>query len=293
MRQNLLGSNLLNMSLYNAAQQGRSVPSHPGAQHHLQYTMKDQYMPPPMGYELDPHAPHGMHGAHSMPYSEHQPSMYSAPGLEMDANDMYRLPPIDGMDVGYDQSWTGGPAAGAAAGGSGEVDYWTGAGPGADTLPYNGGAAHEYSAGALGYQESYYPPMQGMGDYDPNASMIHQYQLPPLIDPTGTVTAAAGAAAAGASGAGASGGQGVQQTPPQAMPPQQAQAPRVDESIDAAMHEWSAEGQQTPSGHVMFNERLFDGALGSSGLPSFMDGRDDGLAGFEEALAQAGEIAQW
>lgn len=292
MRQNLLGSNLLNMSLYNAAQQGRSVPSHPGAQHHLQYAVADPYVAPPMGYELDPHASHAAHTVHGMPYSEHQPGMYPASGIEMDANDMYRLPPIDGMNMPYESGWTV-PGPGVVAGSNGEIDYWTSAGPGGEAHPhaYPGGAAHEYPAGDLGYQDSYYPPMQGMGDYDPNTSMIHQYQLPPLIDPTGQVAAAAVAAAA--SGAASNGGHGIEAAHSHAGQPQQGPSTRADESIDTRMHEWSADGQQTPSGHVLFNERLFDDPLGSSALPSFMDGKDDGLAGFEEAMAQAGEIAQW
>jgi len=57
--------------------------------------------------------------------------------------------------------------------------------------------------------------------------------------------------------------------------------------------EWERDGQQTPSGHVLFNERLFDGALGSASLPTILGDRDDGLAGFDEAMAQASEIPQW
>lgn len=47
---------------------------------------------------------------------------------------------------------------------------------------------------------------------------------------------------------------------------------------------------QTPSGHVVFNERLFDGALGSAGLDGVGGTEmDEGLGAFDEAVAQAND----
>lgn len=51
--------------------------------------------------------------------------------------------------------------------------------------------------------------------------------------------------------------------------------------LDPEIPEWTRVAQ-TPSGHVEFNERLFDG------LPTGLsERRDDGLGSFEEAVAQA------
>lgn len=55
MRQNLFGSNLLNMSMYNAQQAGRSnvMPHHPGAQ----YAMNESYIPMGTIWKVDRSCP--------------------------------------------------------------------------------------------------------------------------------------------------------------------------------------------------------------------------------------------
>lgn len=424
MRQNLLGSNLLNMSLYNASQQqqqqlqlqqGRGMPNHPGAQH-LQYTMGvagEGYLPS-MGYEFDPRSHgHGHRHVHGGMYADqhlahghvhghaaqhpHTHGVY-APGMEMDANEMYRLPPIDGVGVGmggvggmglglpgglgggmgmaYDHhqqqghAWPGQPGPSHAQNHhgqeQGELEYWTNAGPSEPHHPnvYDPMNGAEYPPAE--YQEGYYPPMQVLGDmgdmrgmghmggdiggggmrnlrdrgdvgeYDSSgAGMMHQYQLPPLIDPSALgslpedlppMDMGPGHDQGGQHAPHGQHGQYHQHDqhdqaaygshphphahphphdPRSHEPHQQPQQPQQQEqahgegSVDTRMHEWGGEGQQTPSGHVMFNERLFDGALGSAGLPTSLldggrdDGLDHGLAGFEEAMAQAADLGQW
>ncbi len=64
-----------------------------------------------------------------------------------------------------------------------------------------------------------------------------------------------------------------------------------DEGVDPRMRDWAKDGLQTPSGHVQFNARLFDGALGSAGLQH--ESRDAGLSGFDEAITQANEVQPW
>ena len=252
MRQNLLGSNLLNMSMYNAAAHaaGRGgVLNHPGAQHHLQYAMAESYLP--VSYDVD-----------GRPITYEQ-GMYGGPG--MDAGDMYRLPPIDGMGMPYDGAWAGG----------GGADYWShGAGPSGEYEGQDGNGA-----------DSYYPQVHpGGADFgqDPSAighidqGMPGDFQLPPLMETHSSHQ----------------GGKSSQQVD---MGGQYGD--REKETRDIRMQEWARDGQQTPSGHVMFNERLFDGALGSAGLPALggegLGPRDEGLSGFEEAIAQANEVPQW
>jgi hypothetical protein len=49
---------------------------------------------------------------------------------------------------------------------------------------------------------------------------------------------------------------------------------------------------EAPSGHVFFNERLFDGALGSAPVVGRRE-EDEGLGAFDEAVAQANETPEW
>jgi hypothetical protein len=49
---------------------------------------------------------------------------------------------------------------------------------------------------------------------------------------------------------------------------------------------------EAPSGHVFFNERLFDGALGTAPLHGRRD-EDEGLGAFNEAVVQANELPSW
>lgn len=49
---------------------------------------------------------------------------------------------------------------------------------------------------------------------------------------------------------------------------------------------------EAPSGHVFFNERLFDGVLGSAPMAGRSQ-EDEGLGAFHEAVAQANETPEW
>ena len=225
MRQSLLGSNLLNMSIYNAqASHARTsvVPHHPGAQ----YAMAESYIP--VGYELD--------GRPIMPPGyPMQDGMYPGPtGAE---GEMYRLPPIEHgiLDMGYgEMGWQG----------EGVDYYGVEHGQEYEPHPSDGEYYHAHAQGPSGYAYNDAPPE-------------NEYRLPPLLE---------GAREGG-------------------------QERLEEEGLDPRMREWARDGQQTPSGHVLFNERLFDGALGSAGLQ--LERRDDGLVGFDEAIAQANEVPQW
>jgi hypothetical protein len=273
MRQNLLGSNLLNMSLYNAANQNRML-THPAAQHYGQYAMQEQYLPQVQGYDID---------GNPLGYSD-TTGMYGARVGSMDAGDMYRLPPIDGMGLVYDdhhahqhyvhqhdgqtqahqahgghthRGWEdpNALAVGAGAGGDfGSGDYWPGVGPSDYHHPHPVDASQDYYAGITG------------GEYD--QMHLSQYQLAPMIDPQ------------------------VDTSHDQQHQPMGGAEMVHERQADPRLNDWARDGQQTPSGHVMFNERLFDGALGSATLPALL-GEGDDLAGFDEAVAQASEIPQW
>ncbi|WVF68219.1 hypothetical protein IAT40_002984 [Kwoniella sp. CBS 6097] len=72
-------------------------------------------------------------------------------------------------------------------------------------------------------------------------------------------------------------------------------------------HQGGGVNQQTPSGHVLFNERLFDGALGTAGLHDQDKERGEGVNGsreqgekeaneealgmFDQAMEQAGQVS--
>ena len=262
MRQNLLGSNILSMSMYNAAQAAnRQSLNHPGAQHYMQYAPAEQYLP--VGYEMDPN---------HMGYPDQ--GMY--PG-GMDGGEMYRLPPMDGMGMEYDAGWTQGAEYWSGPEGMAHGDYAmtqamgqqaTGAVEFYQGMPTHP-MGHEY--GVRPEEVHQHPHVQPphLGPVEIGHEAMHDYRLPPLAGPSSV------------------------------QPAQPAQlAVETTERRDPRVLEWAREGQQTPSGHVVFNERLFDGALGSATLPSLEVGdelapRDEGLAGFDEAIAQAGEMDTW
>jgi hypothetical protein len=218
MRQNLLGTSLLNGMMHNPAYPGaqpslliQGHPHHPGA-HPM--GMYGQYMPPPMGYEHPPHP--------GQPFDMHQ-GMYEA------GEGMYRLPPIEGMDM---VSWPHGlppPQPG--------MEYY-----GND--PSHPHDSHQYPPEGY-YHDQYH--LDGM-----------EYRLPPVAE--GSMREAKHEEA------------------------DQGQNPRMK-------FDWSKD-QQTPSGHVMFQDKLFDGALDSAGLTGRKEA-DEGLNGFEEAVAQANEAGSW
>ena len=248
MRQNLLGSNILSMSMYNAAAQANSRMNHPGAQHHLQYAMAESYLP--MGYDMQ---------------SIYDQGAYPAP---MDTGDIYHLPPIDNVGAVYDGNWTQG------------ADYWNpDAVQGAEyPVPHPNLQPPQPIASSDYYAP---PPLHGVP---------HDYGMPPVAPVQPLPQEAAAPPPKDVSQGLASEYQ---------IPPVDPQAPHhhaePEKRRDPALHEWAREGQQTPSGHVIFNERLFDGALGSATLPALGDSgpRDEGLAGFDEAITQAIEMSHW
>lgn len=287
MRQNLLGPNLLNISMYNAAAQAAaaaqraglqpppggmvSMANHPGAahHHHLQYAMAESYLP--MGYDGD-----------GRPISYEHP-MYQqgmALGGVDESGEMYRLPPIDqhglaGNGGVYDHPHGphGGHAPHGWTDGQGVMvgEYWDENAVGGEGMMYD-------QSQMMG--EGYYPPIlpgdeYANHDYANNLPLesMAEYHLPPLLD--------------------------HHQDPPgpSAQQGHSLDHLRFDDQSkdlpDPRMREWARDAQQTPSGHVIFNERLFDGALGSATLPALEGRRDEGLSGFDEAIAQANDIAQW
>jgi hypothetical protein len=242
MRQNLLGTNLLNISLYNA-QHGHPVSqrgpvAHPGAQH-LQYTMADQY--PPMDYNMNQY--HHEHG-------ENQIYPGGQMGMEQD---MYRLPPIDGMLYGSETSMWGGNAGQGSEGVGMGMEYgWDNQGMMGNQVEYGSGMG-DLDLRQHHFQDAYYPSSSQEGYDHFGQSIMPDYQLPP-IDPS-----------------------------------HHFQARKEVQPLPPPIVTWANEPQQTPSGHVMFNERLFDGALPSAG----MQPEAEGLAAFDEAVAEAGDIPSW
>jgi hypothetical protein len=254
MRANLLGHNLLNMSLYNAAQQQaeqqRRAEAQAQAQAHAAALAQGAYYPPgghgygmeymPVGYDMDgrpimdPCAPaeYGMHH-HGHPHHHQAPPPGYIPEY---ADEMYHLPPVGYYDErGYD-----------AAG--------------------------------------YYTHSQGMyGGYDPQLDM--DYTLPPLLhqaDATPAVEAGDPLTLAPNSA-------GIFPEPSQAGGLHASVVDEDERGEDPRMRGWESRvtvpaEQQTPSGHVMFNEHLFDGALGAVG------GKEDGLGDFDDAMRQANEM---
>lgn len=249
------------------------MPNHPGAQHY-QYTMSGgDYMP--VGYDID-----GQAMSYDPTAGMYDPSAQGGGvmgGGGLDAGDMYRLPPIGDLNAGpgYGDGWQG------------NTDYW-----GQDPAYASQG---DMAVPVGGDGMEYYAHPGGMEVYD------HQggYQLPPLIDATNTH---------GLHGH-ADFPQGSGQNPAQVYDTSGAAGPSHSRPQRDMDDPWGhgdgqargpGDGQQTPSGHVMFNERLFDGALGSAGLGGLGlsglgegGGRDDGMSGFEEAIAQVNEISQW
>ncbi|OCF43601.1 specific transcriptional repressor [Kwoniella heveanensis CBS 569] len=86
-----------------------------------------------------------------------------------------------------------------------------------------------------------------------------------------------------------------------------AQSPETG-SVSAGQGAGGSSNQQTPSGHVLFNERLFDGALGTAGFQDQdrsrgenvvggtrdvgkKDTNDDALGMFDQAMEQAGQVS--
>ncbi|WWC72576.1 uncharacterized protein I206_106538 [Kwoniella pini CBS 10737] len=325
MRQNLLGTNLLNMSLYNAAtnrlatsshhshhqnaqaqiQQGylpNGYSSHPGVAAHYSMYPTEGYISSTIGYDPDGRpvqmvqpGPADMAGGyHTEMYPQARGGLIPE-GLPGQEHEMYRLPPIEGMmpmDIpqGGPYEWQ----AQAQQGG----EYWDQPGP-INGIPPEMGYGHPH---ASTNPEDYYDsssydihpgrstvPLPGSSSAGEGIETMNaEYTLPPLMDLTrkedplmsdrgpGDLIASHYAKDHSISTSGSEGTDG--------------------KNIEK---EASKEGQQTPSNHVLFNERLFDGALGTAGLgassSSEMDNHGEGedLGMFDQAMEQAGGIGNW
>nr|XP_019051081.1 hypothetical protein I302_01529 [Kwoniella bestiolae CBS 10118]OCF30011.1 hypothetical protein I302_01529 [Kwoniella bestiolae CBS 10118] len=319
MRQNLLGTNLLNMSLYNAATNRLANGSHAqqsqyqaqaqaaqqayaagypagGTGGYGMYPMDTNYVTS-VGYDIDGRPIQMVSQAPTQGYPEMYGTGQNGNGLLADGSmmggqnhpEMYRLPPIEGMvDI------NGNPAAGyenwQAQGGmgqSGGEEYW-------DTQPLPGISSelaydtttHINTSGGEEYYNTSYGEIPAPGGGDPSGMVESnglEYRLPPLMDiPRDTPN--------GVNGDG----------PGDLIASQYAREHSGSQSSSGGRRDerTSKEGQQTPSGHVLFNERLFDGALGTAGLTDKTKGHegtlnDDDLGMFDQAMEQAGDIGNW
>jgi hypothetical protein len=251
MRQNLLGHNLLNMSLYNAAQQRQQQQQRASemsaqqqqaqagyyghAHTHPVYGVDNMpsHYPHQTEYELDPYAHPGYPGHPGHPGHAGYGGPAFGYGPEY-AEDMY-LPPI-----GYDE-----PAYEV------RMDPYYGQG---HPHPYGHyGPDHPMDRG-YPVEEAYLPgPGGDGGEYD----MQESYRLPPLLHQASSI-------------------------PTSAVPGGlHARVEDEDErGEDPRVRDWRMAEQTTPSGHVAFDERLFDGALS----------KEDGLGDFDDAMRQANEM---
>jgi hypothetical protein len=271
MRQNLLGANLLDMSMYNAQAQQQRIAQHHAPAHGYQHGATHAHTHPgmqyamaeaaylPMGYDMDGRPV--MSGGYMTGPESYTHDVYS--------DDVYRLPPI----MGYDNP--------AAAG-------W-------DTD--ESGSEHWQASGSTGEEYIQMDPngvfaAGGTSEFGEFGAGM-EYRLPPLLDPghLGMDINMDGTAGPSSLRPGENpGGQfAVARGPIDTATNVGAGGPGGFDAkgMDSRMREWVGEAQQTPSGHVMFNERLFDGALGTAGLG------DEGLGAFDEAVQQTNDMPSW
>nr|XP_019000384.1 uncharacterized protein I203_07166 [Kwoniella mangroviensis CBS 8507]OCF63845.1 hypothetical protein I203_07166 [Kwoniella mangroviensis CBS 8507] len=326
MRQNLLGTNLLNMSLYNAATNrlaNSSSSAHPHQSQQYQqaaaaataaysgypaggggygmYPLDQSNYVTSVGYDIDgrpiqmvaqaaPVPGAGAGGGYSNDmYGGTVHNVLSTENnfLGQDHPEMYRLPPLEGMvDVNNHagQAATGYETWQTQPGGNGE--YW-------DQQPLPGLSYDPHAVGPSAGDEYYNTSFgdQGIPGADPSG-MIEpnglEYRLPPLMSIPRD-------------------GQNSNGRPGDLIASQYAREHTSSHHSESSSGEKAREertskegqpqqSQQTPSGHVLFNERLFDGALGSAGLSDKRNGGsglDDGLGIFDQAMEQAGDLGNW
>lgn len=295
MRQNLLGSSLLGGMLYNQGCQqsgpphpsarvaGPGMAQHPGAQYHLSQHPHPHPHPHaseygmPVGYDVDGRpilrAYPGGSGGYEHPYPGHpeQQEYQDYPGHP--STEMYRLPPIqDAVGPGMWDSHD----LGAGYYPPPRMDHWLGQGQGQDQGQYSTDQQqqqhqhqdltpeehmhqHQQQGGYFEGGHQYYPEYEG------------EYRFPTLHDGS-TVPRTASA-----------------MPPPEMMMHHDGGGPSDwRDGPGGHLHE-------APSGHVIFNERLFDGVLGSAALPGGGGRRehDEGLGAFDEAVAQANDSPGW
>ncbi|WVR08543.1 hypothetical protein IAU60_005598 [Kwoniella sp. DSM 27419] len=307
MRHNLLGTNLLNMSLYNAAthrlaaaqQQQQPQTDHhqhllpheahlgyPGSTGVMQYAHAEN-----MGYTVEGYVPLGFDlDGRPIPIDPgYPPEIYALgaggpSGIPQGAqyeSQLYRLPPIEGMmDVGTGyETWQ------PTHPGVGQVNYWEQPPLPSDILGQPGDYTEEaeYPTGP----DAYYPSTYAMADAGALPPGAMEYRLPPLLE----------ASREGSSSINPEDRSHRDQERPldrdDPGPVQYAPGGGSLSEKEDRTREWTREvGQQTPSGHVVFTERLFDGALGTAGLQD-RRGSDEELGMFDQAVEQAGEVEPW
>ncbi|OXG40906.1 specific transcriptional repressor [Cryptococcus neoformans Bt15] len=272
MRQNLLGSNLLSMSLYNAANArlASSAAATTAAENDYRYhssndamgaTIGQGHTHPGMQYALDSYIQLG-YGLDNRPLqvAGYAGEMYGAPvplastsTVSGHESDIYRLPPINGMiGVGNGYEWH-----------APSIGYWDQTNIDPEAAQPQGGYPIEGE-----YCTTHY-------DLEGRVPAQTEYRFSSLME---TSREDYGSLPEGGPGNIIAGAYVTHEEQENKELP--------------SMRQRAGEGRQTPSGHVIFNERLFDGALGSAGLPDKAEG-PDALAMFDQAMEQAGKAAPW
>ncbi|KAK8850518.1 hypothetical protein IAR55_004436 [Kwoniella newhampshirensis] len=348
MRQNLLGSNLLSMSLYNAAYSRMAAAQQSHYPHHqgggrthpgMQYAMDQSCLP--LGYGIDGQPLPPVHTGSNADYAADQDIYSLGAGnngvqsgimpVRGHENEIYRLPPIHGMmsgagiaDSGNGYDW---PAQNQDQG----MEYWDfpqsiPAIPPQQDYVANQGIQEDYYAQPYGFDngvgggvhdvgtEGDMGMGMGMGmgmEMEMGMGMGMEYRLPPLLE---TSRDADGMGSNSESDLRRPGDLIANEYTREISNNDGNQDQGVsmgsgEGEDDARLREWLKDGQQTPSGHVHFNERLFDGALGSAdlglglglgmgmgagtGAQERREEGDDALGMFGEAMEQAGGIGEW
>lgn len=261
MRQNLLGSSLLGGMLYNQGHQQQGPP-HPAARP----AGPGMAQHPGAQYHLAQHP-----GEYAMPVGydvDGRPILRSYasggyetalhPHLQHPSADMYRLPPIQDA-VGGPNMWDSHDINQYPPS---RMDHWLGHEQ--DQLAH-GAAAHPSDHTPEEQLHPHGSYFEGAHQYYP--AYDDEYRFPPLIDGS---------------------------TAPRSAVPAHDMSGLYDSQTAGAAAAAAAAVTMpdAPSGHVIFNERLFDGALGSAPLAGRRD-LDEGLGAFDEAVAQANESPAW
>ncbi|KIR79624.1 specific transcriptional repressor [Cryptococcus gattii EJB2] len=272
MRQDLLGSNLLNISLYNAANARLASSTtataatendyryHPGIDS-VGTAVGHGHTHPGMQYAMGSNIQLG-YGLDGRPvkvggYSGEMygtTALLAGPSSASDhESDMYQFPPMNGMmDVRNRYEWH-----------APSMQYWDQVNMGPEEVQPQGGYPVEGE-----YYATHY-------DLEGGVPEQMEYRFSSLMETSGEGNGSLPKRAPGDIIAGA-----------------YVAYKEQEDRNPSSIRQWAGEGQQTPSGHVMFNEKLFDGVMGSAGLFDKAEGPDV-LAMFDGAMEHAGEIASW
>jgi hypothetical protein len=262
MRQNLLGSSLLGGMMYQQSYQHGGYPT--------DHRVPVQSMPQHPGAQY---------------HVAHHPSEYAMPvGYDVDGRPVMRSYHSGGYDAGggYDAQpqpsqsheamhphegmYRLPPIQDAVGGGMWEshdmaqyppprMEHWP-----EDPYGQHAHAQPQWTPEEEGGQQAgYFEGAEHYPDYE------QQYRFPPMLEGSNTM-------------------------PSSAIP--SVDMPLQDASTEAWKEAGPSHAPDAPSGHVFFNERLFDGALGSAPMAG-RSHEDEGLGAFHEAVAQANETPEW